>query len=408
MRKILFVIPLVLILSKNTIAQYKNDNKLYRTIYWDELCRELQKQDGHLLLDVRSKGEFCDTSIYAGLNIGHLKGATNIDIHQLPDSINKLDAYKDKPIYVYCSHSQRSRRVSKLLSEKGFKNVININGGMTIFNDLKNSEILCQQSIFETNVPYTILSPLAVCNLLKDDKNVFILDVRKDSAFKSISTDEEDNAYGKFRQSVNIPVNTIADALDKIPSNKIILIVDAHGNQSPKAARLLIEKGYKNVNVLFNGMENWSSIDPALIPCKNQLTVRSNAYQLLTAEEFNELAVKNTELLILDIRKDSSFNNKAKDSWRNIGQIKQAINIPSDELNEKLDQIEKFKNKPVILYDFSSSTEVFSSAKLLAAKGFSKLYVLSSGLFNLRWMAANIKDHQYLNSWVINIPEENY
>ena len=113
---------LILLASINQIkAQYRYDNKLFKNMYWDELCRELEKHDGHLLLDVRSKGEFSDTSQYGGFNIGRLKGSINIDIRQLADSISRLDAYKDKPIYIYCSHSQRSRRASKLLSEKGFK-----------------------------------------------------------------------------------------------------------------------------------------------------------------------------------------------------------------------------------------------------------------------------------------------
>jgi rhodanese-related sulfurtransferase len=400
---------LILLASINQIkAQYRYDNKLFKNMYWDELCRELEKHDGHLLLDVRSKGEFSDTSQYGGFNIGRLKGSINIDIRQLADSISRLDAYKDKPIYIYCSHSQRSRRASKLLSEKGFKNVININGGMTMFNNLKNSGISCEQSIFETSVPYTLLSPADICNLLKTDKNIFILDVRKDSAFNGISAEEHENGYGKFRQAVNIPLSALENETDKIPHNKTIIITDEFGNLSPKAAKILIEKGFKNVNILFDGLENWAGSDPSTIVCKNQWVYRENHYQLVSGEEFDQLCTKNSDILILDVRGDSVFNNRAKDYWRNVGQIKNAINIPFNELNDKVEQINQYKNKPVVVYAFSSSPEAFSSAKLLTEKGFSNVSVLVGGIFDLRWVAANVKDHQYLNKWVTNVPADNY
>ena len=58
-------------------AQYKNDNVLYKTVYPQDFCKELEKTPGYVLLDVRSEGEFRDTSTSYGLNIGHLDGALN-------------------------------------------------------------------------------------------------------------------------------------------------------------------------------------------------------------------------------------------------------------------------------------------------------------------------------------------
>jgi len=408
MKKTLVFLLILLISLSRTKAQYRYDNKLFRNMYWDELCRELEKQDGHLLLDVRSKGEFADTSAYTGMNIGRLKGSVNIDIRQLADSISKLEAFKDKPVYIYCSHSQRSRRASKLLSEKGFKNVININGGMTMFNNLKTEGIDCSQSIFETNVPYGLLSPMAICNLLNNSKNIFILDVRKDSAFNGISSEEHENGYGKFRQAVNIPLSVLENETDKIPQDKTIIITDEFGNLSPKAAGILIGKGFKNVNILFDGLENWAWTDPSALPCKDQWLVRENKYHLVAGEEFNQLYSKNPDMLILDVRGDSVFNNKAKDNWRNVGQIKNAMNIPFNELSDKLGQISQYKNKLVLVYAFSSSPEAFSSAKLLTEKGFSNVSVLVGGIFDIRWKAANVKGREYLNKWVTNVPADNF
>ena len=38
---------------------------------------------------------------------------------------------------------------------------------------------------------------------------------------------------------------------------KPILLVDEYGDESPEAAKLLFEKGYKDVSILFDGMDGW-------------------------------------------------------------------------------------------------------------------------------------------------------
>ncbi len=396
-----------LLLLQQLSAQFRYDNKLYKTIFWEDFCQVLKQQNDYLLLDVRSPGEFADTSEYANLNIGHLKGAMNINIRQLPDSLAKLDAYKDKTIYVYCSHSQRSRRASKLLSEKGFTHVVNVNGGMTVLNFLENSGIPCRQSILETAVPYQLLTPRQICPLVEKNENIFLLDVRTDSAFMGITADEIRNAFGKFRQSVNIPFDRLANSLDKIPANKKIIIIDDFGNESAKAATLLFSKNYKDVSVLFNGLEEWASTDPSELPCKNQFIENKNRYALITPEEFSKIPLTE-DMLVLDIRTDSEYNNLAKDYWRNIGKVNQSVNIPSAQLSGNISKIGQYKNKPIIVYGFSSSSDVFSSARLLTERGFSNVSVLMGGLFNIRWRAANLKDHGYLNNLVTNIPPDNY
>lgn len=80
-----------------------------------------------LLLDVRTKEEFNGT---APDKFGRLKNAINIPVQQLETRIKELDAYKDKEIIVYCSHSHRSPQASYLLTQNGFKKVTNLQYGM--------------------------------------------------------------------------------------------------------------------------------------------------------------------------------------------------------------------------------------------------------------------------------------
>src|SRR5438552_7762589 len=83
MFKIIFV---VLLLTATTVnAQFKADNVKYTTVFPEELCKTLMANQGYMVLDVRSDGEFYDTlSMSEGLNLGHIKDAKHIDIRQLP------------------------------------------------------------------------------------------------------------------------------------------------------------------------------------------------------------------------------------------------------------------------------------------------------------------------------------
>jgi phage shock protein E len=69
--------------------------------------------DGGLLLDVRTSGEY---------NGGHIDGALNIPVGDLQSRLGELGS-KDRAIVVYCASGGRSARASKMLRAKGFNEV---------------------------------------------------------------------------------------------------------------------------------------------------------------------------------------------------------------------------------------------------------------------------------------------
>ncbi|SDC39252.1 Rhodanese-related sulfurtransferase [Paenibacillus sp. UNCCL117] len=46
----------------------------------------------------------------------------------IPEKLEELP--KDKPLYVVCAHGVRSEHVCRYLSERGFDNAVNVEGGM--------------------------------------------------------------------------------------------------------------------------------------------------------------------------------------------------------------------------------------------------------------------------------------
>src|SRR6478752_5599388 len=120
---------------------------------------------------------------HAQFKADNIKYTTHIDIRELPKRWRELLAYKDKPLFIYCSHSQRSRRASRLLADSGFTKLYNINGGLTDFYNQGIESNPCQGLEIVTAVPYKILSSKEFNASARQGKSYHIVDLRSDSIF---------------------------------------------------------------------------------------------------------------------------------------------------------------------------------------------------------------------------------
>lgn len=80
-------------------------------------------KNGALLLDVREAYELED-------QLGHIEGVMNIPIGQLTHKLDKLEAYKDKPIVVVCRSGARATTGAQILGTAGFSDITVLEGGM--------------------------------------------------------------------------------------------------------------------------------------------------------------------------------------------------------------------------------------------------------------------------------------
>ncbi|MCG6942435.1 MAG: sulfurtransferase [Thiohalocapsa sp.] len=71
------------------------------------------------LLDVREHWE---------LDICRLDGITHIPMRQVPGALDRLD--EERPVVVICHHGIRSQQVALYLDHRGFRQVLNLQGGM--------------------------------------------------------------------------------------------------------------------------------------------------------------------------------------------------------------------------------------------------------------------------------------
>jgi len=403
MYKMIFVVLLLIAITGN--AQFKADNVKYTTVFPEELCKTLMANQGYTVLDVRSQGEVDDTSSSESLNIGHIKNSLHIDIRQLPQRWKELLAYKDKPLFIYCSHSQRSRRASRLLADSGFTKVYNINGGLTNFYNQAIESSPCAGLEIVTTVPYKILSSREFASNVKQGKSYYIVDLRSDSIFRGIST-EKSKAEGHFNEAINMPLESFLKPPSSQLPSKPILLVDEYGDESPRAAKLLIEKGYKDVSILFDGMDGWVDYVTNTTDKPTVHWTKYIDYNLLPADDFNKMITTKKEFALIDVRTKDEFTNASKNYWQNIGQVKGSVNIPIADLKTST-ALPASKEIPVIVYGFNSQPDIFTSAKWLRDQGYKNVFILQGGIWNLRWTSHNIKGKAYLNDLVVNVPPEN-
>jgi thioredoxin len=86
-----------------------------------EFSKQLKETENPTILDVRTPGEFSE---------GHIQNALNIDWNgsSFDAQVSKLD--KNSTVFVYCLSGGRSGSAASQLRSNGFKNVLELDGGM--------------------------------------------------------------------------------------------------------------------------------------------------------------------------------------------------------------------------------------------------------------------------------------
>ena len=193
---------------------------------------QLKKDPSVQLLDVRTPGEFKN---------GHVPNAMNANINDkhFEDKVSALD--KTKPTFVYCLSGGRSNAAVKQLRAAGFKNIVEMPGGMMEWRakNLPESK--------DTHVAVAKGMSLAQYeSLLKSDKLVLV----------------------DFYADWCAPCKEMKPYLDKISkdmADKVLIIrIDADANtelcKTLKVNALPVLKLYKNDKMIW---ENLGFIDEA-------------------------------------------------------------------------------------------------------------------------------------------------
>jgi rhodanese-related sulfurtransferase len=384
---------------------WRYDNTNFKAIYFKQACDLIAKTPDLVLLDVRSPGEYADTSQYISSRIGRLKGAINVSIDSVERHYNDLLPYKGRPILVYCSHSFRSRRVSKLLADSGFTKIYSLNGGMTEVDREPDAAFPCKASLYTTSIPYRLMGPEDAAAFMRDKNNV-VIDVRPAAQFNGTDSVEANN-IGRIKGAINVPKDNFDQSMPNLEKykDKPILVYDLSVSDAMTAASKLKAAGFKNVAVLFDGFDTFLLNFSSSSNLRKELVTAAPPYKLTGVREAVDLVNSTPGVIIADLRPKDEFGNQSKDEFYNLGHIKNAVNFSDGaQLEEYLKG--KPKNAPVLIYGtFSAASaaqqmnnmkdvDVAPICKKLSAEGYTNVHLLYNGLFWMVWASANVDGQQ--------------
>jgi rhodanese-related sulfurtransferase len=113
-QKISIAFLLLLVVSACQSQQSEHVKVVSKEVFADAIKNEVQ------LVDVRTADEY---------KRGFIGQAQNVDVNSnsFEQEISKLD--KNKPVYIYCHSGSRSQKAARKMTELGFKEIIDLEGG---------------------------------------------------------------------------------------------------------------------------------------------------------------------------------------------------------------------------------------------------------------------------------------
>lgn len=108
--------------SSSKPAENNSNTPTVKTMSGEDL-NKIEKDDKekekHLVIDVRAENEYKE---------GHVKHAINIPLADIEKNIDRISAWKEKSVIVYCNTGKKSKEAAEKLVKAGFKDVSDAKG----------------------------------------------------------------------------------------------------------------------------------------------------------------------------------------------------------------------------------------------------------------------------------------
>lgn len=350
---------------------------------------ELLVENPPLIIDVRSKGEWSKD--------GYIEGSVNLPFTDFFANIDQVPADKDAKIIVTCASGHRGAMIMMALRLMGYTDVSNLAGGIGAWKSagLPLAGLVPEMAEFLTTLPadagyYSIKNDKL--NEMLVENPPFIVDVREPS---------EIEATGHIAGSINLPIRTLLQNLDKLPGkDEKIVVTCASGHRGAYGMMALRLLGYTDVVNLGGGIGGWVKAEFALEPGLPAEPVAGtapevdadklaalDAYLAALPEGFNTVkpADLNTEIVggtvpfILDVR--------SAEEWTANGYIEGAVNVPVTEVPANLAQLPTDKAAPIVVMCASGHRGALAQM-YLQFLGYTNIRNLGGGLNG--WIAAEL------------------
>ncbi|MFC0774148.1 rhodanese-like domain-containing protein [Terrimonas alba] len=381
------------------ISMITNAQNNYNEISLPALMEKKQKGDDNIVIvDVRTKGEYCDTvSRGKQSNIGKIKGAINIPLQELqkdPEAVKQLDAYRDKDIYLICSHSYRSRSASNILLKNGFTHVNNVQGGMTEWFRRYDELAPYRTRFYETANSYKNISPAQLLNLLSSGEKVQLIGITNtprffwDSAMVRFY-----QYYPAFKNAVYFNYADSLKILEQIQKDKTkpVVLFNMVNNGAAETTEWLTQKGIPNAAYLVGNSylfyEFFRNKNPG--QKTNKFIKSKSNIDFITAPNYCS-KLKAGNIVLVDLRHDSLYNKVNKGTKHDYKHLANSVNFFE---GKGIDQFEQQFSDKKKNYVFISENGIDGLARAddLTKKGYTISWLIG-GLQRWEWYMNNVGD----------------
>ncbi len=192
-----------------------------------------------------------------------------------------------------------------------------------------------------------------------EGKNPVFLDVRDVFAFKK----------SHVKGALNLPLEVLAQQINAIPANRMVIVYDETGKKGHQALRTLLGTGFKDVTNVSGGHTSlqrqartigFKHLKIDLLP----VLLKTLEEEVSTAaKKTTEKATDENSPIIVDVRTPHEFQSSAYPG---------AINIELDELMERYGELGNNKSRDIVVYCASGARSAYAQ-RMLAQVGYSNV-----------------------------------
>ena len=119
MKKLIFLLLAAMMLTACGQDKENDQGAVYMNITAEEAKQIMDREEGYIILDVRTQEEYDE---------GHIPGATQISHEEIAEKAEEVLKDKNQLILVYCRSGRRSKIAAEALAELGYTNIKEFGG----------------------------------------------------------------------------------------------------------------------------------------------------------------------------------------------------------------------------------------------------------------------------------------
>ncbi len=168
-----------------------------------------------------------------------------------------------------------------------------------------------------------------------------------------------------IKGAMHIPLELLAEQMNTIPDNRTVIVYDETGKKGHQALRTLLCAGFKEITNISGGHTSlqrqarttgFTTIEIDLLPVELKSLKEGNSVKEEKSKGKTEVKpIDMNSLIVIDVRSTEEFKS---------GAYPDAINIPLDELTNRLDELGSNRTREIVVYCASGGRSAYAQRML--------------------------------------------